>query len=78
MMSGDTKHELPWSARNAWLQVTASSLREKFIAKFEAGQQEHGGDIGAVTVRALLDEMEAEALDQLAYVRELKRRLTIQ
>ena len=61
--------------RQAWLDITAADLRQTFTQKYLAGQAGHGSDLGVVSVRGLLDEMEQEALDQLAYVRELKRRL---
>ena len=60
--------------RAQWLEYTADKLVEHFVAKFNDGAQKYGCDIGELTVARLLEEMEQEALDQLAYVRELKRR----
>lgn len=69
------KAPLTPEAREAWLQVRASGIQEQMLAKFRAGQVEHAGDIGELSVRSLLDQMEQEAMDQLWYVKELKRRL---
>lgn len=63
--------------RERWLENQAAIIKQTFIAKYHAGQVEHRGDLGEVSAMGLLDEMEKEAIDQLAYVRELKRRLTI-
>lgn len=63
--------------REMWVVNQGNIIAEKFKAKYRAGQLEHKGDLGEVSVMQLLNEMEAEALDQLAYVRELKRRITV-
>lgn len=60
--------------RDSWLRGTIRSLGAVIKAKFAMGRIEHGGDIGSQTVDFLLDQMEQEAIDQLMYVRELKRR----
>ncbi len=62
--------------RDSWLRGTIRSLGARIKAKFAMGRIEHGGDIGSQTVDFLLDQMEQEAIDQLMYVRELKRRRT--
>lgn len=64
--------------REAWLQAQAAAMSQALKDKYRAGQVEHKGDLGEVSGMQLLNEMEAEALDQLSYIRELKRRLTIQ
>lgn len=61
--------------RQNWLLATASDQRSAFIAKFARGMVEHKGDIGEVPFEHLLAEMQQEALDQLAYVAELRRRV---
>ena len=61
--------------RHNWLLATSGVLKERFYAKYQRGAAEHQGDLGSVPILKLLDELEAEALDQLAYVRELKRRI---
>lgn len=63
--------------RSVWLEAKAKELASKFKDKYIKGQVEHQGDIGAVPVLALLDEMEHEALDQLSYVAELRRRILL-
>lgn len=62
-------------SRMEWLTLTAQDLRGKFIRKYEAGQAEHKSDLGSVSLKELLREIEQEALDQLAYVNELQRRV---
>ena len=68
-------HPMPQPDRHAWLEQTAQTVKTAFISKYQRGQAGHGCDLGTVTLVGLLEEMESEALDQLAYVRELKRRL---
>lgn len=58
-----------------WLTNHGARTNEDFIAKFEAGQREHGGDIGHVPTTKLLAHIEEEAIDQLAYVKEIRRRM---
>lgn len=60
--------------RQAWLDETTTKVSERFKLKFLRGSIEHGGDIGNVCLSSLLTEIEAEALDQLSYVHEVKRR----
>lgn len=67
--------QLTEEQRTNWVRATADVLRNAFIMKYLAGQVEHEGDLGLVPTAAILSEMENEALDQLAYVMELKRRL---
>ena len=61
--------------RDQWIVMTANTLPALFTEKFKRGQVEHKSDIGSVPLMALLEEMEQEALDQLAYAREIKRRV---
>ncbi len=68
------KDPLSTEARKSWLVTTALAIGARFQAKYEAGALEHQGDLGSVGMMELLDHMEQEALDQLAYVREIKRR----
>lgn len=63
--------------REAWLIKQGCIIKQAFLDKYRAGQVEHKGDLGEISAMQLLNEMEAEALDQLAYVRELKRRLIL-
>lgn len=63
--------------REAWVIEQSHQIGATFAAKFMAGRREHGADLGSVSTAMLLDEMEREALDQLAYVREMKRRFII-
>ena len=65
------------SERDQWVVMTANALPALFTTKFKAGQIEHKGDIGSVPLMSLLQEMEQESLDQLAYVREIKRRVML-
>ena len=60
--------------RQAWLDETTTKVSERFKLKFLRGAVEHGGDIGNVCLSSLLTEIEAEALDQLSYVHEVRRR----
>ncbi len=60
--------------RDSWLRGTIRSLGAKIKTKFRMGRVEHGGDIGDQSIDYLLNQMEEEAIDQLMYVRELKRR----
>lgn len=70
-----TNDPLKEPARTSWVLATAGDIRKRFESKFMAGQVEHEGDIGAVPVTRLLSEMEDEAIDQLSYVHEIRRRL---
>jgi len=62
------------ASRKAWLQVTSDSLSKRFVQKYVNGEIEHGSDLGHVSMASLLNEMESEALDQLAYTAEIRRR----
>ena len=61
-------------SRKAWLVETSEDLCVRFQQKYINGQVEHGSDLGHVQLAELLKEMESEALDQLAYTAEIKRR----
>ena len=62
--------------RTRWMHVMAHDIALNWRHKFEAGRVEHPeSDIGELTFEQLIDEMENEALDQLSYVLEIKRRL---
>lgn len=63
--------------RLEWLAENADYVARAFTAKFMRGRSEHQSDIGTLTIPKLLEEMEQEALDQLSYVRELKRRFAL-
>jgi len=63
--------------RFRWLKSMSNVLAVRFRKKYEKGQDEHKGDLGEVPLSQLLDEMEAEALDQLAYINELRRRIKL-
>lgn len=60
--------------REEWLQVNARLVSRLFIKKYNDGAEEHKGDLGEVPLDKLIDEMINEALDQLAYALEIKRR----
>ena len=74
-LSFSVRKPMSEKARAEWLQATSDSLREKFRFKYINGALEHKSDLGEVPILKLLEELEAEALDQLAYVREIKRRI---
>lgn len=74
-MLNSAKQPLGSAARQAWLLSVASDQKSAFIAKFVAGEIEHQGDIGDVPFEHLLAEVQQEALDTLAYVAELRRRV---
>jgi hypothetical protein len=61
--------------REEWLQANAELISSLFIKKYQDGAKEHEGDLGWVPIDKLVDEMVNEALDQLAYALEIKRRL---
>lgn len=63
--------------RHSWLVAVTTDLATKFKVKFMRGQFEHKGDLGDVPIDSLISEMESEALDQYAYIQELKRRATL-
>ena len=65
---------LPQPKRDSWLRGTIRSLGARIKTKFALGRVQYGSDIGDQTVDFLLDQIEEEAIDQLMYVRELKRR----
>lgn len=69
------KDPLSVQVRRDWLSNAGHDARSLLIAKFQAGEVQHGCDIGAVDVAKLIDEMLCEALDQVCYVLELKRRI---
>lgn len=71
-------HPMTDAKREAWVVEQANELSTAFAVKFMKGRAEHGQDLGNVSTAILLDEMEREALDQLAYVREMKRRYLTQ
>lgn len=66
---------LPLKDRSDWLEAHAQRVASRSHAKFTLGMLEHGGDIGSQTVGYLLDQLEDEAIDTLAYIAELKRRI---
>ena len=69
-------HILSRTERVDWVVFTAAQLRNKWGDKYINGiKAHHDKDLGNLTVLDLLDELEAEALDTLSYVRELKRRI---
>jgi hypothetical protein len=61
--------------RASWLKRTCRNLSVRIREKFALGRAQYDSDIGSQTVEFLLDQMEQEAIDQLMYVRELKRRV---
>lgn len=63
--------------RLVWKAEVKKRIADNWAAKYAEGQAEHKGDLGSVGVVSLLDEMENEALDQLSYVYELRRRLGV-
>lgn len=67
---------LPDAKRDSWLKANARSTAKIITDKFKLGRVQYGCDIGEQSSLYLLDQMEKEAIDQLIYVRELKRRLS--
>ena len=61
--------------RSKWMYETAGRVGQEWIRKYQKGQHEHKTDLGELTVAKLLDELEAEALDTLSYVAEIRRRI---
>ncbi len=61
--------------RMDWAHMVSRQICDRWLAKYIVGMKEHACDLGDVGVKELLDEMENEALDQLSYIYELKRRL---
>lgn len=62
-------------ARTLWLLREQAKIAEKWYVKFDKGQKEHGADLGTVPLEKLLDELEAEHLDALSYIAEIRRRI---
>jgi hypothetical protein len=60
--------------RHNWLYVTAHDICARLIKKYITGEMEHATDLGNVETMTLLDELEAEHLDSLSYIAELRRR----
>jgi hypothetical protein len=67
--------ELSHHERITWVEETGALIGQSFIRKYQAGQAEHGRDLGEVSVDKVLDEGVNESLDQLAYLHEIKRRV---
>ena len=61
--------------RSDWLEAHAQRVANRSHAKVTLGMLEHGGDIGVQSITYLLDQLEDEAIDTLAYIAELKRRI---
>lgn len=74
-MEFHTTQPLPSAKRDSWLRGTIRSLGARIKTKFMLGRAQYGSDIGEQTTEYLLNQMEEEAIDQLMYVREMKRRL---
>jgi len=60
--------------REEWLKVQSMSVAEMFYCKYKNGEIEHKTDLGEISQDQLIDEIINEALDQLAYALEIKRR----
>lgn len=73
----DSRKPMCPADRRTWLIDFSVTTKNDLITKFEAGQVQHSGDLGEVPVNKLVEEIQCEALDQLAYVAELKRRLPL-
>lgn len=69
---------LPPLKRASWLRGTVKSIGARVKEKFGLGAAQYKGDFGEQTVDFLLEQIEQEAIDQLMYVRELKRRRATQ
>ena len=61
--------------RHQWLMDLSDDLRNGFISKYLRGAKEHDGDLGGITLTALLQEAGNETLDQMAYLAEITRRI---
>jgi len=72
------QYELPLQDddRQNWVASTGKQIMMDFIEKVERGRKEHGVDLGNMPADQLFDEIQAEHIDALCYLTELKRRLT--
>ena len=62
--------------RLTWVKRVAARLSHQFTTRYIAGQASHGDiDLGNVSTATLLNEIERESLDILAYVKEIRRRI---
>jgi len=61
--------------RERWIHDESLRIGHAFSVKYRKGAIEHKSDLGDASLIRILNEMEQEALDQLAYVAELKRRV---
>lgn len=68
------KDPLTQNKRDVWLRKTCRELISRLATKFKLGRVQYACDFGEQTTEYLLDQIEQEAIDQLMYVRELKRR----
>lgn len=57
------------------LNSIVQSFTEKAIAKYVAGQAEHGGHLSDMTVERLLNELENELIDAYTYLITIKQKL---
>jgi len=70
------KWPMDTAQRSYWLRQLSSELPDALIGKFQRGQKSHGGtDLGELETEQLIEEMLMEALDQINYLSELKRRM---
>ena len=56
------------------MRPQSMSVAEMFYCKYKNGEIEHKTDLGEVSQDQLIEEIISEALDQLAYALEIKRR----
>lgn len=76
MATFNDKDPMLQGKRDSWLRRTCRELISRMATKFKMGRVQYGTDMGEQTTDYLLDQIEQEAIDQLMYVRELKRRRT--
>lgn len=69
------KDPLSQEDRIHWLEHELPRIMERASGKFQRGIVEHKCDIGEQDIYYLLDQMEQEAIDQLFYTAELRRRI---
>lgn len=62
-------------AHESHLNSLITAFTEAVIAKYERGQQEHGGNLWEYPVEQLLDEAINEAIDQFVYLATVKQKL---
>jgi len=63
--------------RSVWLHSLCEHTSMDLAYKFHRGREQHGQDLGVVPLAKVLEEARHEALDQISYLAELKRRVEL-